>query len=618
MVDEGKSKQALSSDGSAAACARSLARDDSFELPGHVLDPNAGSQLERSSKTALRGRRDALALEAAHHDALLFKQEAPAESLARRFYSVLEQERYESLGANRYPGVLQNLDARDQQPIADASAETAEANLLLSAACVLSRQRFRDNTTAAAESETLCRDIEVYRERLDKDPLIGQLLSHLASITDDQPLFSSVAARLARYFSLCARTPGFREGAEVDAELANECACLDSDASEISAVKDEPNDPDVEEVVEELADIDTSEGMRTDDNAPAENGEPLASESTAESAAALHEQLKDEAPADGPDPIILHGRGSQTYRAYTLEFDETVAVSDWADLKALDSWRIELDRHMQVHGRLVRRLAARLQRVLLARQHRQWQFDLDEGQLDSSRLTRIISDPLSPLVFKAETETALRDTTITLLIDNSRSMLGRPILMAAACADILARTLERCGVSVEILGFTTVHLHGGRSAEQWQKAGEPENPGRLNDLRHIIYKSANTPYRSARRHLGLMLDRDILKQNIDGEALQWAYRRLLQRPEERRILLCLSDGAPVDTSTLGANSGDYLACHLQQVIDGIERDAAVELLAIGIGHDVGRYYRQAVSVFDSRQLGAVMLDQLESLFSQAA
>jgi cobaltochelatase CobT len=332
----------------------------------------------------------------------------------------------------------------------------------------------------------------------------------------------------------------------------------------------------------------------------------------------LPEQALDEAPIAGPDPTIQVSGDTQPYKVFTTDFDETAHATQWATAEQLAQWRLELDDHIAVHGRLVRRLATRLQRVLLAQQKRHWQFDLEEGQLDSARLSRIISDPLMPLSFKAESEMAFRNTTFTLLIDNSRSMLGKPIMIAAVAADILARTLERCGVTVEILGFTTCHLHGGFSTEAWEQSGSPQNPGRLNDTRHIIYKAADTPYRLARRNMGLMLDRDILKQNIDGEALTWAYQRLRQRPEQRRILMTISDGAPVDTSTLGANAGDYLARHLQSVIDDIESSSAIELMAIGIGHDVSRFYSHAVSVFDARQLGPVMLDQLESLFRQAA
>ena len=266
----------------------------------------------------------------------------------------------------------------------------------------------------------------------------------------------------------------------------------------------------------------------------------------------------------------------------------------------------------------MRKLAARLERVLLARQQREWQFDQDEGEIDARRLTRLLTSPLAPLAFRNEVETRFRDTTVTLLIDNSRSMLGRPITIAAAAADILARTLERCGVSVEVIGFTTVSLHGGRSSDDWQAAGSPACPGRLNELRHILYKGADVPYRSARRGFGLMLSREILKQNIDGESLAWAHARLLRRPEQRRLLMVISDGAPVDTATLSANRRDTLARHLHETIAGIERRGAVQLCAIGIGHDVGRYYRRAMTVHDARELGPAMLAELDSLLREGA
>lgn len=292
-----------------------------------------------------------------------------------------------------------------------------------------------------------------------------------------------------------------------------------------------------------------------------------------------------------------------------------VNADSLASEAALDQWRADLDEYLSRQGRLVRRLAARLQRVLLAQQRRQWQFDMPEGILDTARLSRLVTDPLMPLTFKTDKASPFKDTTVTLLLDNSRSMLGRPIMIAAACADVLGQTLERCGVSVEILGFTTVALHGGQSTAVWEAAGRPVAPGRLNDLRHIIYKSADMPYRNARRNLGLMLDKDVLKQNIDGESLLWAYKRLLRRPEQRRILMVISDGAPVDTSTLAANDGDFLAQHLDSVIADIESARQVELIAIGIGHDVSRFYRESMSVFDARQLGSAMLTRLESLFS---
>jgi cobaltochelatase CobT len=265
---------------------------------------------------------------------------------------------------------------------------------------------------------------------------------------------------------------------------------------------------------------------------------------------------------------------------------------------------------------VVARLANRLQRRLMAQQNRAWEFDLEEGLLDPARLSRVVVDPLHPLSFKQEKDTSFRDTVVTLLLDNSGSMRGRPITVAATCADILARTLERCGVKVEILGFTTRAWKGGQSREAWLAAGKPANPGRLNDLRHIIYKSADAPWRRARKNLGLMMREGLLKENIDGEALDWAHRRLLARTEQRRILMMISDGAPVDDSTLSVNAGNYLERHLRWVIEEIETRSPVELIAIGIGHDVTRYYRRAVTIVDAEELGGAMTEKLAELFDE--
>ena len=296
------------------------------------------------------------------------------------------------------------------------------------------------------------------------------------------------------------------------------------------------------------------------------------------------------------------------YRPFTQKFDETIAAEDLCEPEELDRLRSYLDKQLSHLQGVVARLANRLQRRLMAQQNRSWDFDLEEGMLDPARLSRIVMDPMHPLSFKAEKDTEFRDTVVTLLLDNSGSMRGRPITVAATCADILARTLERCGVKVEILGFTTRAWKGGQAREHWLTAGKPANPGRLNDLRHIIYKSADAPWRRARRSLGLMLREGILKENIDGEALLWAYNRLRGRSEQRRILMVISDGAPVDDSTLSVNSGNYLEKHLRQVIEMIERSSDVELIAIGIGHDVTRYYRRAVTLIDAEQLGGTVME----------
>jgi cobaltochelatase CobT len=334
--------------------------------------------------------------------------------------------------------------------------------------------------------------------------------------------------------------------------------------------------------------------------------------------------VRDEAPEMGeglkPARPDIRDPGSEepAYRVFTTSHDEIVEAEDLCDPEELTRLRSYLDQQLSSLSSVVARLANRLQRRLLAQQNRAWSFDLEEGMLDTARLTRVVVDPTSPLSFKQEEEAPFRDTVVTLLLDNSGSMRGRPIMVAAVCADILARTLERCGVKVEILGFTTRAWKGGLSRDDWIKAGKPQAPGRLNDLRHIVYKAADTPWRRARRNLGLMMREGLLKENIDGEALLWAHNRLLGRSEQRKILMVISDGAPVDDSTLSVNSGWYLERHLRRIIADVETLSPVELLAIGIGHDVTRYYRRAVTIVDVEQLGGAMTEQLASLFEEEA
>jgi cobaltochelatase CobT len=317
--------------------------------------------------------------------------------------------------------------------------------------------------------------------------------------------------------------------------------------------------------------------------------------------------------------LSFAGSGSDDfYRVYTNQFDETVAAEELCDSDELTRLRNYLDKQLTSLQGVVARLANRLQRRLMAQQNRSWEFDLEEGLLDAARLSRVVTDPMHPLSFKTEKDMRFRDTVVTLLLDNSGSMRGRPITVAATCADILARTLERCGVKVEILGFTTRAWKGGQSREKWLAAGKPAAPGRLNDLRHIIYKPAETPWRRSRRNLGLMMREGLLKENIDGEALIWAHNRLLSCSEQRRILMVISDGAPVDDSTLSVNSGNYLERHLRQVISDIEARSPVELIAIGIGHDVTRYYRRAVTIVDAEELGGAMTEKLAELFDEHA
>ena len=333
----------------------------------------------------------------------------------------------------------------------------------------------------------------------------------------------------------------------------------------------------------------------------------------------LDEQADADTPAEGQrsDQTLSNLPVKSDYRIYSTAHDEVIKAEELCDEAELDRLRTFLDKQLAALQSAVGRLANRLQRRLMAQQDRGWDFDLEEGYLDPSRLPRIIIDPTAPLSFKRERDTEFRDTVVTLLLDNSGSMRGRPITVAATCADILARTLERCGVKVEILGFTTRAWKGGQAREAWAKAGKPSNPGRLNDLRHIIYKSADAPWRRSRRNLGLMMREGLLKENIDGEALEWAHERLLARPEQRRILMMISDGAPVDDSTLSVNPGNYLERHSRHVIEEIETRSSVELLAIGIGHDVTRYYARAVTIVDAEELAGAMTDQLADLFDEA-
>lgn len=593
-------------EGPLATCARTLAGDGEFELP-------VGSDFTGADLADQRGWLDALALKHLYHDDGLHEQLAPRNLVHRELFDMFEQERYESIGCNAYNGVQLNLDARESsrcQASASGSLPSADTQVC-------------DNWSAGLRS--ICRSAlrngggeltSLSVKQLTKDPtawtLINRCLPQLLASVNDQWRYAQTVRELLH--ALSRHTIGPDGSGEWFDNGLNETARGDGpDEGDADTGDDQSGSQFSEQECDESAD-DTS--IEKDGRDSDELPEPVSGD--IEQSDSPTEQLVDEAPVAGPDPFITFGGDSSLYSAYTTEFDEVIQAADSVDQALLRQWREELDQHIDMHTRLVRRLASRLQRVLLARQRRHWQFDMEEGQLDASRLSRVVTQPLMPLSFKTESESALRDTTITLLIDNSRSMLGRPIMIAAACADILARTLEQCGVSVEILGFTTAHLHGGRSTELWESRGSPVRPGRLNDLKHIVYKSADTPYRSARRNLGLMLDKDILKQNIDGEALMWAHQRLLKRPQQRRILMTISDGAPVDTSTLGANPGDFLARHLQKVIADIEKSGRVELVAIGIGHDVSRFYPQAMSVYDARQLGPAMLSKLEDLFRQAA
>jgi cobaltochelatase CobT len=435
--------------------------------------------------------------------------------------------------------------------------------------------------------------------RAEIEAKAGPDLDRLTGAIEDQKTFARIARAVVRDLSMgddLADAPE-QDGQDDESEDGEAEASSDGDGDEQSQQSDSADGEkarrEAESAESELSEGDDDETAQSDDELDLTDGDRPARPNI-------------------NDP----GRPEPAYKIFTCEHDEIVSAEELCEPDELTRLRAYLDQQLASLSNVVSRLANRLQRKLLAQQNRAWSFDLEEGMLDVARLTRVIIDPTAPLSFKQEEETEFRDTVVGLLIDNSGSMRGRPIMVAAVCADILARTLERCGVKVEILGFTTRAWKGGAARDEWLKAGKPASPGRLNDLRHIIYKSADAPWRRARKNLGLMMREGLLKENIDGEALMWAHQRLIGRSEQRRILMVISDGAPVDDSTLSVNSGHYLERHLRRVIAEIEGKSPVELIAIGIGHDVTRYYRRAVTIVDVEQLGGAITEQLAALFEE--
>jgi cobaltochelatase CobT len=546
----------------------------------------------------IRGHADAAALSVACHDAVLHEALAPGGGEARQVFEAIEQARVEAIGAQRMQGVAANLTARIQQRyersrFADVT-DRAEAPLPDALALLV-----REKLTGQAPPAKARAVVNLWRQWVE-----GRARSVLDRMPDmllDQEAFGRLTRDLLAALNLADQLDRHED----------EDKSEDSENDKNAAESDDEN-ADGEQHAELAAEARADQQLLTeealDDN---EDGSSERLDRDAEAA-----DLPRRSEPWRPNLSVLDDPEAFGYKVFTRAFDEIVNAEDLCDADELDRLRAFLDKQLvALHG-AVARLANRLQRRLLAQQNRGWDFDLDEGLIDAARLARIVVDPMHPLSFKQERDTAFRDTVVTLLLDNSGSMRGRPIMVAACCADILARTLERCGVKVEILGFTTRAWKGGHSREAWLNALKPPLPGRLNDLRHIVYKSADAPWRRARRNLGLMMREGLLKENIDGEALAWAHSRLLARPEQRRILMMISDGAPVDDSTLSVNSGSYLERHLRQVINEIETKSPVELLAIGIGHDVTRYYRRAVTVTDAEELAGVMTEKLAELFDE--
>ena len=540
-----------------------------------------------------RGAGDALALRLRHHDAAIHARRRPNGAVAEAVYDSVEQARVESLGARRLKGVAANLFAMLDQRCRTRGYDrvaTLDDAPLAEAIGFLVRERLIGESPppAARPMVDLCRPLVEAKAR--------GVLDEFRRATDDQDRFARTARRLLADLELA--EPEGDEAEDAEAQGAGDHAEAHTGQGEAGSA--------------EAAGPDASTGDQDASEAAAQIGE------------------LDDRPvgggADGtghgdhrpwrPEQMRSNQRGESAYHIYTPAFDEVVGAESLCAPAELSRLRAQLDLQLADLQAVTAKLANRLQRRLLAKQSRGWDFDLDEGMLDAGRLARVVVNPTHALSYKREKESDFRDTVVTLLIDNSGSMRGRPITVAAVSADILARTLERCGVKVEILGFTTRAWKGGQSRERWLAAGKPSNPGRLNDLRHIVFKAADAPWRRARKRLGLMLREGLLKENIDGEALLWAHQRLLGRAEQRRILMVISDGAPVDDSTLSANSGSYLERHLRQVIDWIEAASPVELIAVGIGHDVTRYYRRAVTITDAEQLGDAMVEELAQLFDE--
>ncbi|MGE0062289.1 MAG: cobaltochelatase subunit CobT [Xanthobacteraceae bacterium] len=594
-----------------SGCLRAIARQPELEVAfaaerpgligGKARLPEPARKLTKQEAAIVRGHADAMALRIACHDVNMHRKLQPQGQQARAVFEAVEQARVEAIGARRMTGVAGNLTAmlEDKYHRAKFSEVTDRADAPIEEAVAM---MVRERLTGLAPPAAAKRLVELWRPMIEERA--GEDLDRLDSLVEDQRKFADVVRDLLDSLDM-------GDDRSSDSEDDDD----DSDQDERSPESGDDGDNNDSEDSQQTSMEDTE--MSSEDTP----------ESAAEAAEAPTSDMADdqdmgdsEAPGE-PQRPKYHGQNEPRgpdYKAFTHKFDETVAAEDLCDAEELDRLRGYLDKQLSHLQGVVARLANRLQRRLMAQQNRSWEFDLEEGHLDPARLSRVIMDPMHALSFKYEKDTEFRDTVVTLLLDNSGSMRGRPITVAATCADILARTLERCGVKVEILGFTTRAWKGGQSREHWLTAGKPPNPGRLNDLRHIIYKSADAPWRRARKNLGLMMREGLLKENIDGEALDWAHKRLLGRQEQRKILMMISDGAPVDDSTLSVNAGNYLERHLRWVIEEIETRSPVELIAIGIGHDVTRYYRRAVTIVDAEELGGAMTEKLAELFEEHA
>ncbi len=559
--------------------------------------PIISKELDNKELFKLRGEADKIALKIKYHDPVLHSKYIPSSDLSSQIFQLAEESRIEAVGSKNLLGIKKNL----QNLVFEKFKETIlpvpggeDKEALVNALYLVIREKITGSNSPPNTSVSL----EKWRPWINNK--IGNLLNQLAENTTNQEVFAKYTNQLlsALHADIGERDPN-NDGENEDSEDNNPDENEENDSS---AESESDNDED--------AGLDSSSDAQ--DNDQEIQGETQDADADNEEGESEGEIV--------PNPLSGDNIGKNNinynYQVFSTKYDEIVNATELCEEDELSRLRGTLDKQLENLQGAIARLANKLQRKLQAKQNRSWNFDLEEGMLDASKLARVITQPLFPLSYKQEKDMKFRDTIVTLLIDNSGSMRGRPITIAAICADIMARTLERCGVKVEILGFTTKAWKGGQSREQWINEGKPTYPGRLNDLRHIIYKSADAPWRRAKNSLGLMLREGILKENIDGEALIWAHERLLSRVEDRKILMVISDGAPVDDTTLSSNSGNYLELHLKQVISFIENRSPVELVAIGIGHDVTRYYNKAVTLTDAEQLGGAVTEQLADLFNE--
>jgi len=572
--------------------------NSSFLSTKEIRLPQILKDLDNKQLTKLRGEADKIALKLKHHDPALFSKLLPSSDLSSQIFKLAEDARIEAVGSKHFSGIKNNL----QSLIVEQYKETIlpipggdDKEALVKALHLVIREKI---TKSDAPSNTSI-SLEKWRPWINSK--IGNLLNQLQENIANQEKFAAKTKELLTALKAeIGETDSNNNGDnEENSENTNSEESDDNDNS-----SQNEGDDDQEAGLDGGSDSQEDEGQIEGD---VQDGDAEDQDGDSEG----------EIPSN-PLPGYNQGKNNleQNYKVFSTKYDEIVNATELCEEDELTRLRATLDKQLEVLQGAIARLANKLQRKLQAKQNRSWNFDLEEGMLDASKLSRIITQPLFPLSYKQEKDMKFRDTIVTLLIDNSGSMRGRPITIAAICADIMARTLERCGVKVEILGFTTKAWKGGQSREQWINDGKPTYPGRLNDLRHIIYKPADAPWRRAKNSLGLMLREGILKENIDGEALIWAHDRLLGRLEDRKILMVISDGAPVDDTTLSSNSGNYLELHLKEVISFIENKSPVELVAIGIGHDVTRYYNKAVTLTDAEQLGGALTEQLADLFNE--